>query len=621
MEYKNYSIEQLLTEASKNNSSNALKTISEAFETAKKNQTPKQLQSQLNSAMILALQELDDTSICSALLFGAFNSGTEAKFFEKTSKETIQLLEQCKKINEIIQANKAIIAPEKLAKIVLAIAKDIRSIFVMLALELEQLRHYENLSEKEQIINAEISLKLFVPITHKLGLDSIKWELEDLAFKIINQKDYEKIQNKFKETRNEREQKIEEILKQITGLIAKHNIKAKVFGRPKSFYSIFQKIKKKNLAFEQINDLNALRVICNSEKDCYSVLGLLHSQWDPVQEEFDDYIANPKTSGYKSIHAYFKQKNNEIFEVQIRTWEMHIEAEEGLAAHWAYKKFLADPYFDPKLKWAKNILQWFKKTQNSAQILSSINLQFEHDKVFVLTPKHEIIELPKDSTPIDFGFAVHSTIGEKAVKAIVNGKIEKLDHKLQNGDVVSIVTSPHATIQRSWLNSVQSSKAKTKIRQILGITGIVSKTKETIQKHSLIQSKKKILTAKCCSPLPGEEVIGIQTTKRKIIVHRKLCENLKKIDKKKLVELDWGIVSQKDFEASISIEAIDRLNLLNDLMKAISKTNTKISSTNANISGEIAKSSFKLSVKNQKEMDKLIENLSRVKGVIKVERE
>lgn len=621
MEYKNYSIKQLIEEAANHNSASSLKKISEAFELAKKTQSQEKLAQLTNSAMILALQELDEISICSALLLESFESGIDGKKIWVFGKETTELLHQCKRISEIIKANKSIIPPEKLAKIVLATARDIRSIFVMLAKELEQLRHYKTLTKEEQLIQAELAQKLFVPISHKLGLENIKWELEDLAFKIFLPKEYEKIKNKTKILRSEREQKIQQTMQQINELLEKHSIKAKIFGRPKSFYSIFQKMKKKNIAFEKINDLNAIRVICNSEKDCYSVLGLLHSQWEPVPEEFDDYIASPKASGYKSIHAYFKTRQEETFEVQIRTWEMHIEAEEGLAAHWAYKKFLADPYFDPKLKWAKSILQWFKKTQSTASILASANLQFEYDKIFVLTPKHEIIELPKDSTPIDFAYAVHTSIGEKALKAVINGKFEKLDYKLQNGDIVNVVTSPKAIVQRSWLNFVQTAKAKTKIRQFLGILGVEKKDKQFIAQKMLIHSKKKILTAKCCNPLPGEEVIGIHTTKRKIVVHRKSCENLKKIDKKKLVELDWNVVTQKDFEASISIEAIDRLNLLNDLMKAISKTNTKIQSTNANISGEIAKSSFKLSLKNQKEMDKLIENITKVKGVIRVKRQ
>jgi len=616
MQYKNYSIENVVNEALRHNPSLSGKKFFEALELAQKHSSKDQLIHSLNSAMILAEQEVDEATILGALLYNAFPKIENSSNVEKAfGKEVVQLLSQCNKINQIIDSNKKKIPPEKLGKIVLAVAQDIRCVFLKLADELMQLRHNQELSKEEQLIQAELSMKLFVPIAHKLGLEGIKWELEDLSFKILNPKEYEKIKHKVSGKRQEREKNIESMVQQTNSLLEKHNIKAKAFGRAKNFYSIFQKMNKKNLSVEQIHDLNAIRVVCNSEKDCYLVLGLIHSQFEPIIEEFDDYIANPKPSGYKSIHTYFKTKQGEIFEAQIMTWEMHIEAEEGLAAHWAYKKFLADPYFDPKLKWAKNVLQWFKKEEPS-RIFSSINLQLDYDKIFVLTPKSEVIELPKGSTPIDFAYAIHSSIGEKAVKAIINGKTERLDHKLQNGDLVEILTSPQGRVQSSWLNFVHSAKAKIKIRQKLGI----HKHPVKEPKKALIALNKKIITAKCCHPLPGDEVIGIKTTKRKIIVHKKSCENLKKINKNKFVELDWNTVKQKDFDAKIFVEAIDRLNLLNDLMKAVSKTNTKILSTQANISGEIAKSSFNLSIKSQKEMDKLIENLSRVKGVIRVER-
>lgn len=422
-------------------------------------------------ALILADLELDVQTIAAALLHDVIED-TNLNYFniaDEFGEEIALLVDGVTKLSRINFKSKEDAQAENLRKMFIAMAKDIRVILIKLADRLHNMRtlHYHQNEEKQKAIARE-TLEIFAPLAHRLGIFKIKWELEDLAFYYIDQEMYYEIAKRLKQKRKEREEYVHELIKQIRIGIEQIGIEADIAGRPKNIYSIYKKMVKQNKDIDEIYDKIAIRVIVNDIRDCYGVLGIIHTMWKPLPGRFKDYIATPKPNMYQSLHTTLIGKGGEPFEVQIRTWEMHRTAEYGIAAHWRYKEGdnPKDKKFDEKLSWLRQFLEWQQDVKDTREFMESLKIDLFDDTVFVFTPKGAVIELPKGACPVDFAYRVHTEVGHQCIGAKVNGRIVPLDYPLGNGDIVEIITSKHSPGPTyDWLNFVKTSTAKSRIKQ------------------------------------------------------------------------------------------------------------------------------------------------------------
>lgn len=361
---------------------------------------------------------------------------------------------------------------ETFRKMLLSIAKDIRVILIKLADRLHNMRTLKAMApEKRQRIATE-TMEVYAPLANRFGMQQIKSELEDLAFKYLDNKAFDELKKRLNQKKEEREKYVKELIEPIEAELKKHNIKATVYGRPKHLYSIYKKIKGRNKPFEEIYDLLAIRIIVEKVEECYYVLGLVHNLYTPVYERFKDYIAMPKINGYRSLHTTVVDKKGHMVEIQIRTQEMHKIAELGIAAHWRYKEGLTTPTkdeMDQQLAWVRQFLEQYKEKDvlDAGEFLEALKIDLYHDEVFVFTPRGDVIRLPKGSTPVDFAFQVHSNIGMHCIGAKVNGHIVPLKYQLNSGEVVEIITSANQRPTQDWLTFVKTSKARHHIRKYL----------------------------------------------------------------------------------------------------------------------------------------------------------
>lgn len=422
-----------------------------------------------NVAMILADLNMDTATIVAGFLHDVIEDTeiTHEIIADRFGVEIADLVEGVTKLKKLQYKTKQENQAENLRKMVLAMANDIRVVIVKLADRLHNMRTLEYMSDEKKKEKALETLEIYAPLAHRLGISKIKWELEDLSLRYLDPTNYYDLVERVAARRQERIAYIQSITETLGSKLGEVNIRYDISGRPKSFYSIYKKMVHQGKSFEQIFDLTAIRVIVDNVKDCYEVLGIVHNLWKPLPGRFKDYIAMPKPNMYQSIHTTVIGLRGEIFEVQVRTWDMHRTAEYGIAAHWKYKEGATKTdNFDDKLTWLRQLLEWQSELNDPKDFMETLKIDFFTDEVFIFTPKGDIINLPDGSTPIDFAYRVHTEVGNKCVGAKVDGRIVPLNYKLRNGNIVEVITSTNSNgPSRDWLKIVKSTQAKSKIRQ------------------------------------------------------------------------------------------------------------------------------------------------------------
>jgi GTP pyrophosphokinase len=419
-------------------------------------------------AQILADIEQDQVTIAAALLHDVIEDGkvTKEAIAEKFGDEIACLVEGVTKLGQLVFESREVREAENFRKMLLAMGEDIRVIVIKIADRLHNMQTLQYISREKQIETSIETREIFAPLAHRIGIWRIKWELEDLAFRYLEPDKYEEIRAKVAQRRTEREERIEDFVAKVRKIVSEMNIQSEISGRPKHFYSIYRKMVGQNLEFEDLYDLLAVRIIVESVKDCYAVLGLVHAAWRPIPGSFTDYIAMPKLNGYQSLHTTVIGDGGYPIEIQIRTKEMHNVAEHGVAAHWRYKEGGKPSILDQKMEWLRSILDWQKDLSNAKDFMESLKIDLFTDEVFVFTPKGAVHALPVSSTPVDFAYTVHTEVGHRCTGAKVNGKIVPLDYKLKNGDIVEIITGKVDNPSMGWLNFVKTSSARTKIKAL-----------------------------------------------------------------------------------------------------------------------------------------------------------
>ena len=628
----------------------------------------------------VATLRLDDKSVYAAILYliADFNDFDEKETEVVAGKETLDLILNLKKLEEDYKKDDKInIAtnPEVLRNMFMAIAKDIRVVIIKIAERLSYMRRMSSLDNaiKEQI--AKECLEIYAPIAHRLGMSNVKSELEDISFRILLPDEYHNIKEQIDEKKEEREAYIDARIKEVSDKLKEQGIEATIYGRPKHFYSIYKKMKAKSCKAEDLFDLIAIRVIVNSIKDCYSVLGIVHDMYKPMPGRFKDYIAVPKTNMYQSLHTTVFGEGGRPFEIQIRTWDMHNVAERGIAAHFSYKeKSKKISEADKKIMWLRKTLEIQKELADNTENMDKIKTEIFGEEVFVFTPKGEIKSMPKGSTPIDFAYAIHQKVAEQMVGAKINGRMVTLNTKLENKDVVEIVTSKNAKgPNRDWLKYVKTTSAKNKITSFLKKEGreiniqsgkeafekilrkqkyskdellkdefvepaikrfncktlddcyenigfgsispvkVINKivefyedsitpTEEDI-KLKVVSKKRKtnsndlvevegidnclVKFAKCCSPIPGDDIIGYITFANGISIHRRDCKNLKGLDTEaRTIKVSWKEQVHAEFTARLVVKANDRDGVLADILKTMKELKIEITQISTKVTPE-----------------------------------
>lgn len=669
-------------------------------------------------AQILADMKIDTTTITASLLHDVVEdtSYTLEDIKKMFGKEVAFLVDGVTKLSRLNYRTKEDQQLNSMRKMFLAMAKDVRVVVIKLADRLHNMRTLRYMRSDKQMRIAQETLEIFAPLAHRLGIFNIKWELEDLSFRYLEPDKYYDLVDQMKQKRHVREEIVNEAIDVLKKALDEAHIHCEINGRPKHFYSIYKKMKKDNRDLSQVYDLFAIRVIVDDVKDCYGVLGIVHSLWKPLPYRFKDYIAMPKPNNYQSLHTTVIGTRGQPVEIQIRTWEMHRIAEYGVAAHWRYKEgnqTANKDAFDEKMGWLRNLLEW-QDTSNPKEFVNALKLDAFSDEVFVFSPRGDVIDLPQGSIPIDFAYRIHTDVGHRCVGAKINGKIVPLDYKLKNGDIVEIITSKVGKPSLDWLNIVGSSESRSKIRSwfkkenreeniakgldalereckrlghdwkalnVGGRLGRVAKQmnagseddlvaavgyggfavntvlikllelhKKDLQKQEektnslaaleklktkkpvkhngtgiLVKGEPGLLVrlAKCCSPVPGDPIIGFITRGRGVSVHRADCPNVThgQNDVDRLIDVEWDYDGNERFEVNMEIVAYDRTGIMAEIMATLAEMKISILSVNAKTSDtKNVTIHMGISIKDLAQFEFVATKIRRLKDVYAVER-
>ncbi|HIH16208.1 MAG TPA: bifunctional (p)ppGpp synthetase/guanosine-3',5'-bis(diphosphate) 3'-pyrophosphohydrolase [Candidatus Diapherotrites archaeon] len=511
--------------------------------------------------------------------------------------------------------------PEKTGRLLLALTHDFRLVLMALTERRVLLERTLRAKADARDLASEV-LENYAPLAEKLGVYSLRCALEDMAFKALHPEQYLELESRLRQSEKSRERELETAIETLSAELARTKIEARVESRFKHLYGTYSKMKRKGIPLEQVYDLNAVRVITHSLEACYTVLGIVHALWKPIPDQFDDYIAKPKQNYYQSLHTAVLSGKGMPFEVQIRTEEMHNFAEYGVAAHWRYKGAKEAKHHDQKLELIRQVIHWAAKADGSTPT-EGMKVQLFGNQINVFTPKGDTISLCRGATALDFAYAIHSDLGNKAYQVKINGKLASLEHELSAGDTVEILTSAKQTPKRAWLAMAKTEKARKKIMQAIHLQKGAAPPSPIQGKGMAIKitgKQKNVKLAGCCKPLPSDRVVGYRTTKRKLIVHSVTCQELaKQKELGRLVNVDWGKRVGGKYSLELKVFAADRPSLLVDLLNVISgeKANVKAANTKTSSKGT-ALSVFVMEHTDMARLEKIVEGLKRIRGVKEV---
>ncbi len=667
----------------------------------------------ISVAEILAEYQMDTDTVMAGLLHDVLEDtdytyeDLKKNFGEKVATLVQQVTNVSKNVNQMLIGDRGELEVENFRRMLVSTARDPHALIVKLADRLHNMRTLQHLKRQSQLRIAKITLQVYAPLAHRLGLGQIKWELEDRCFMFLNPKKYRYIKKSIAQKRREREQTIRQAVDELQAVLNEKGYHATVEGRAKHFYSIYMKMLRDQKSFDEIFDLIALRVICETIGECYAILGEVHTMWRQVEGRFKDYISNPKANNYRSIHTTVLGRHGRMMEIQIRTQEMHQIAEHGIAAHWRYKQ-TDNRRISKESKWF-DLANSLPDTQNPDEFLSSLKNELFSDEVFCYTPKGSIIALPKDATPIDFAYKIHTELGHRCGGAKVHERIVPLNYSLKTGDVVEILSNQNSHPSPAWLDIVKTSSARNKIRRYL-----LDSRREELQKlgqhqlsqdlkkagykplefynseeaeeivQSLIQknledlfvhigfgriSTKQVLSrllkihqspdkkkddqkqseekeaketqqlnrsivrlgdidnimyrrALCCSPLPGDDIVGFVTRGRGVTIHKSSCSNLKyySSESERILPLFWEGEQDKPIIVAVEIRARDRKNLLSDLSQMISSSGTNIVGCQSESKNSVATLVFNVEVTSITHLNTVMQQILGIEGVKTVKR-
>jgi GTP pyrophosphokinase len=640
--------------------------------------------------------------------------------------EVAQLVDGVTKLDKVKYGESA--EAETIRKMIVAMSRDIRVLVIKLADRLHNMRTLRYLKQSTQERKAKETLEIFAPLAHRLGMNTLKWELEDLAFGTLHPKMYDEIVRLVADRAPSRDSYLAEVIAHVEQDLRSARIKATVTGRPKHYYSIYQKMIVRGREFSDIYDLIGIRILVEDDRDCYAALGVIHSRWNPVPGRFKDFVAMPKFNMYQSLHTTVIGPQGKAVELQIRTYGMHRRAEYGIAAHWKYKenvrsgadtdRTLVDAGMSD-MAWVRQLLDWQQDTEDPGEFLESLRFEINSSEVYVFTPRGDVVALPSGSTPVDFAYSIHTEVGHRTIGARVNGRLVPLESTLDNGDVVEVFTSkaPSAGPSRDWLSYVKSPRARTKIRQwftkerreeaieqgkdqiarLMRKQGLPLKRVLTHETLSAVAAEMRLADvsalyaavgegnvgaqtvvrrvmdlfggedgateelaegvqitgrrstgvgpsggdagvilksvagssapevsdvwvklAKCCTPVPGDDILGFVTRGAGVSVHRSDCTNASDLTKQpeRLVEVEWAPTAQSMFLVNIQVEALDRARLLSDITKVLSDMHVNILAASLNTGRDrVAKSRFTFEMADPKHLGHVLRAVRHVEGV------
>lgn len=623
------------------------------------------IQHPIRVAQILTEMRLDPRAIAAGFLHDVPDDTNKTlKDIEKEfGREVAFLVEGVSKLGklrypkndlEVKSAKARLIEPidlraENLRKMFFAMAQDLRVVLIKLADRLHNMETLGSLPPEKQRRIALETLEIFAPLANRLGIGDIKGKLEDTAFPFIYPKEFEWLMKNVKEKYEEQEKYLAKVKPVFKKILEKENIAViDIHSRTKHYWSLYQKLLRHEMNFDKIYDLVALRVIVSDVKSCYGVLGVIHKLWRPLPYRIKDYIAFPKPNNYKALHTTCFCLDGKITEFQIKTQEMHDEAEYGITAHWAHKEGVNLKNQRKKFAWVQQLRDWQKEALKSGEFMESLKIDFFKNRIFVFTPKGDVIDLPEGATPVDFAYAVHTDIGQHCSGTKINGKIGTLSQPLQNGDVVGILTDKNKKPSRDWLEFVKTSFARSRIKRVLKIgqsdisskeiIAGLAKEDEIFKKQHLPPYKPRekqgniflagqtgiqMYLAKCCQPQQGQEIKAYLTKSRGASVHKADCKNFVKFQKKcpqKIVEASWP--SKEPYAASLEIQAQDRVGLLSDISLAISKLGINIINcqTKTKPGEESALISADIEISGWEDLDRLFYRLRQIEGITDIKK-